>query len=691
MLARRLPEPKFEVVEFQGGLDTETPHWFVNPGQIRESQNVEIGINGGYVTNAGRHERFDGQTAPSSAVYAILEVTITGSFSVGDTITQLVSSATAVVLAVVTTETPNYLVITKITGTFDATNDLQVSAATEGTASSLAMLGGASTPLLDAQYKNLAADEYRSDITTVPGAGDILGLILFNDVLYAFRNNAGNTAAAIYKSSTSGWTAVSLGLELSFTGGGTTEIAEGDTITGATSGATADVDRVMLTSGSWAGGDAAGKFILSNQSMTFQAENLNVGASTNLATIAGDSTQITLSPNGRYEFVIENFGGAAGEDRVYGCDGVNRGFEFDGAIFAPIDTGVATDAPTHVDAHRSHLFFSFAGSAQHSGTGTPYIFSPVFGAAELATGDTITGFQVEPGVQGGATLGIYNRNRVHMLYGSDSSDWNLVPYRKEVGAFPYSIQQFGTTLFLDDRGITNLQTTQSYGNFVHATLSKNIQTVINNKKTLICASCISREKSQYRLFFSDNSALFLTTSNQKILGMTLVNLGVPVTSITSQENNAGDEKIYFGSSDGYVYEMDSGTSFDGDAIEWFMLLHFNFSRSIRLLKKYLDIVFDVQGDGYSLFNFSYEIDFATNLKPQPSSQEEQLTFSDVTWDSGTWDVGNWDGFQITPSSFKLSGSGENMSIILRGNSDYHSTVRFNAATLSYLVRRRIRN
>ena len=72
---------------------------------------------------------------------------------------------------------------------------------------------------------------------------------------------------------------------LAFTSGGDTVISVGDTITGATGGATATVCCVTLFSGTWAGGDAAGEFLIYNQVGTFQAEELN----TNKATIAADS------------------------------------------------------------------------------------------------------------------------------------------------------------------------------------------------------------------------------------------------------------------------------------------------------------------------------------------------------------------------------------------------------------------
>lgn len=79
-----------------------------------------------------------------------------------------------------------------------------------------------------------------------------------------------------------------------FSSGGTNEIAAGDTITGATSGATAVVDEVLLYSGSWASGDAAGFFVVKRDNIvgTFGSENVYGEASgaTNDATVTANVT-----------------------------------------------------------------------------------------------------------------------------------------------------------------------------------------------------------------------------------------------------------------------------------------------------------------------------------------------------------------------------------------------------------------
>ncbi len=96
----------------------------------------------------------------------------------------------------------------------------------------------------------------------------------------------------------SSWTklAVWAARTLAYTSGGTAEVAVGDTITGATGGATAIVDSIILSSGTWAGGDAAGTLNIHTQSGTFESENLNVdGKQDNIATIASDSTNNAIT------------------------------------------------------------------------------------------------------------------------------------------------------------------------------------------------------------------------------------------------------------------------------------------------------------------------------------------------------------------------------------------------------------
>lgn len=690
-----LDEPRPALTPFEGGLDTETTGWKVPPGRLRDAINYEIALEGGYRDLQG-YERFDGRPAPSDASFTILDVTITGSIVVGDTVTGATSAATGVVIAIDTypdEPTQYYLVLTKVTGTFDeAAENLEVSAVVEGNTDAEGYVDSAPTGQRTAQYFNLAADEYRDDIQAVTGEDDVWGVFMLGDDKYAIRNAVGGATAVLFKATTGGWTAVTMTREVAFTSGGTNEITEGETLTGATSGATAVVRRIQLTSGSWAAGTAAGWFTLSGQVGNFVAENLNAStAGLNQATIAGNSAANALQPDGKLDWDKSNFANPRGAERVYGADGVNMGWEFDGTYFAFIRTGMTNDKPQHVIVHKSKLFFSFDGSVQHSSEGDPMSWSVIVGAGEIQTGERITGYQVQPGAQGGAALLVACRQRHFILYGSDVSDWDLVEYRQKVGAYEWTLQAIAQALFLDDRGITDLQTSQSFGNFRHATLSTVIQRIINAKRELAAASCVVRDKGQYRLFFSDGTAIYVTMNGAKLMGMMPVTLIDEVIVACSDENTDGNEEVYFGSDDGFVYQMERGTSFDGDAIYAFLETHYDNGRAIEVMKGYEGpVTIEARGSGYAAFDLAYTLDYGRNAVAQPDFQAAEVPAAEsLTWDSGlSYDTGlSYDQTALVPTvGLDLRGEGRNISWTIRKESDYMQPLLLSGVHYRYIPR-----
>ena len=673
---------KMDYFALKGGLNLTTPPLTTPPGFATQVVNFECDINGGYSRIAG-YERFDGHAKPSDALYLTIPCSTAGTWTTGDTVTGATNGATATYLAT----SSQGLIVTKVTGTFQA----ETLNAGAGTATGAQFSGGAASLADDATYLNLAADVYRALISAVPGSGSVLGVVNFMDVVYAFRNNAGGTAADLYKSTTSGWTQVALGRELSFTSGGTYEIAEGNTITGATSGVTAVITRVVRESGSWAAGTAAGRLIFASDTGTFQAENLNVGANLNVATIAGDSSAITLAPDGRYEFDIHNFGGGLTTSRIYGASGAHRGFEFDGTVFVPISTGMTTDTPEHVIVHKEQLFFSFAGSNQHSGPGTPYVFSAVLGAGELSVGDAVSGYVLQPGNTGGGTLAIITRNRAFVLYGNDVGDWNLTVLQEDAGGLPYTIQSVGGILTLDDRGVTFLGTSQNYGNFEQATITHIVQSFMRTQLGLSIASMRVREKNQYRLFFTDKQALYITMNGQKVVGIMTEVFEDAVTCCDSSEMSDGSEALFFGSTNGMVYQLDKGTSHDGAAINWTMQLAYNNIKSPQINKRFRKIALEMTGSAYAEFTLGYKLGYGATTTSQPNDVSASTGFSaSAAWDSFTWDNFFWDGSTLGPSDFNVEGSAENIAIAISGSSDEFPPFTITGVMLHYTPRQRIR-
>lgn len=677
------PAVQYNLIQLTGGLDQVTPTLSLPAGVARDAVNFEVSITGGYSRIAG-YERYDGRLNPSDATFNGLTANITGSIVAGNTITGATSGATGVVIVV----DGSSVLYTKATGTFSVSENLLVGGVGQGTVTALNPSTGA-TAQQSAQYLNLAADVYRADIGAVPGSGPIRGVEYYNDTVYAWRDNAGATALAIYRSSASGWVNVPLGFELAFSTG-TALIPEGATITGATSGATAVLRRAVLESGSYLAGDAAGRFIFASITGTFQnGENLQVSAVT-YAVCAAAQAAITLLPGGKVETVIGNFGGSVNSTRIYGCDGVNRAFEFDGTVYVPINTGMAADTPLHIAAHKQHLFLSFGSSVQFSSLGLPYEWSPLLGAGEIALTDTVTAFLVLPGDQSTGAMAIYADDNTFILYGTNSGNFNLVSYNVGTGAKPYSAQNMTQSYVFDDRGVMNLQTTLNYGNFDTSALTLNIRPFVQQRRNLVSASAVNREKSQYRVFFSDGSGLYLTIINGKYAGAMPVQFPNAVSCMCEGEKPDGSETSFFGSTNGYVYRLDAGTSFDGQEISATLELTFNSLGSPRLLKRWRKGAFEVYGQSYAEFAVSYNLAYASTAMEQGNARSYQSNLASSFWDSVSWDAFTWDGVTLAPTEIELEGTGENISLRIASISDYFEPFTINSIILHYTMRRGLR-
>jgi len=522
----------------------------------------------------------------------------------------------------------------------------------------------------------------------VPGYGPVRGVWLYNGVVYAFRNNVGNTVCVMHKSTAAGWTSVPLGYQLSYDSG-TAVINEGDTVVGQTSGATGVATRVANRSGTW-GTDATGLITFASISGTFQnGELLKVGGHTKARAIA-DSSAITLAKDGRFVFVNNNFGGGTSTARMYGCDGINKAFEFDGTVFVPITTGMLLDAPTFIAAHRSHLFLAFGASVQHSAITNPYSWSAVLGAGELAAGEQVTGMTPHVGSDQSAALVIMTRNRIQVLYGNSSADWKLINSESDVGGYAYTQQKVGDMYWLDDRGLTSLQAAFQFGNFQGSTVTPQIQDWLRAERTRVQDSCIVRNKNQYRVFFNDRYALYLTFINGKVAGVMPILFEDDVKCSCSGEWSTGEEQIFFGSSDGFVYQMDKGTSFDGEQITAFFTTSYNNIKSPQVLKRYRKALLEMRGSSYIALQFGYELGYGQSSVIQPDYLSLQNNLGATYWDSFMWDNFYWDGRTLAPSELSISGSGENIALAVLSQTAISPSFTITGMLVHYTPRRRIR-
>lgn len=719
-----------------GGLDLTTPSLTLQPGALRDSLNFECAQSGGYSRIQG-YERYDGRSSPSAAGYTVVQVaSFTNVPTAAQVVTQAGSGASGTIVAVVTTPTP-YLIVTQITGTFNSTGALTTPGPIAvGTAVTRTV---SISSMLNAQYLAGAADVYRANIGAVPGSGAILGVVgmIFNnaDNVYAFRANVGGTAVALHKSSASGWTLVPFYNLVSFTNGGgsidvplgsggltvvagslevaspslTVESAGGITVQGELDvsdeqpepqdgdtliqgAVTATIKRVMWQSGAWAG-TAAGQFVVTNPT----GGNFSAGYATTtsgaVVTLSGPQAAITMQPGGHFEFVKANFSGQSETRRIYGCDGVNQCFEFDGDALAPIATGLSPDAPSHICFHKDFLFVSQSSSISYSGAGTPYKWGVVDGGGEIATGDIVTNLLPMPGSESSPTLGVYLRSNTSFLYGADPTTFNYVSFNTGTGALPHSAQNLFDTFVMDDLGVVTLKATLNWGNFLPSALTKNILPFIIQERSKLVASCVNRSKSQYRLFFSDGYGLWLTTVNQQFLGSAVILFPNPVFCVDEGENTLGMEITYFGSSDslGYVYQLDAGTSFDGAAVNAHITTAWNPIGTPRILKRFRAASVEMQGTAYAAISFGYQLGYGTPLIGQPLPVNAASGFSSAPmWDAFTWDNFVWDGQTLSPTDVDMTGTGENVQFTITAGTNYIDAFTINSIITHWTPRRGMR-
>jgi hypothetical protein len=408
------------------------------------------------------------------------------------------------------------------------------------------------------------------------------------------------------------------------------------------------------------------------------------------AKAGGAATQITLAPSGRYETVVANFGGGTANYKIYGADGVNRGFEFDGTTFVPIETGMAVDTPNHIAFHKQHLFLSFGASLQFSGLGYPYQWSPLLGAGELAMNAKVTNLLTLPGDQTSGALAVYTRSDTSVLYGTSSANFSLSTLNTGTGAIAYTAQNMDQAYVLDDRGIVSLGTTLNFGNFLPASLTMNLRPFIQQNRDTAAGSLVNRDKGQYRIFFSNGNALYLTVLNGKLLGSMPVQFEHPVSCCVEGETPTGDTSQFFGSTNGFVYRLDAGTSFDGDPIPANLNLVFTSTGSPRMLKRYRKASVELTGDSYTEIQFGYDLGYRTNAIDQPLDETYENDLRSGFWDSMIWDNFVWDGTDISPSEIEVNGTAENMSVRISSNSDLFPQFTVNSIIVHYTPRRGLR-
>lgn len=452
-----------------------------------------------------------------------------------------------------------------------------------------------------------SAGGVRANILAVPGIDEVKGVWCYGGAVYAFREGASKDRMS--KSSSGGWVEQSFGKILDFTAG-TTEIPEGAIITGAVSGVTATVKRVILQSGLW-DGTGVGYMVVAPSGNFNAGEALNESAGNALITPVGTPwPSITISVGaGPYQFVNHDFG--AGE-RMYFCNGGKSSgqvYEWDGTTLVPIKD--VFSKARFIGQFRNHLVVGDGSSLIISGIGAPLDYRSSAGAAEIAFGEDINGFA--PSLA--TSFVIMGKSRISYLAGNDSDDFQLLPIASTSGGFFGTIAAFGESpMYLDDAGVRKISASASFGDFRMGTITQLVEPLFRKKRkagVLPVAAITLRGTDQYRVFFDDNSGVIVYMGRKHPEAMPFIYPMQAYCATAGEVTAAAGERYFVGAEDGFVYELNSGPSFDGAAVSAFIRLNWNTLNSPNQYKRFHSVSIETDSEDAITVGMAFDIDYVT--------------------------------------------------------------------------------
>ena len=240
--------------------------------------------------------------------------------------------------------------------------------------------------------------------------------------------------------------------------------------------------------------------------------------------------------------------------------------------FGELITVSGTHYPKFAIIHDHHLVVAGAATALntifYSGTDDINDFT-VDSAGSIVLDDQVVGLKTFRG-----ELFIFCRNSIYKLQNiNDEDSIAVTPVTKNVGCVDgNTIQEMaGDLIFLAPDGFRTIAGTARIGDIELGTISKTIQPIVNDivaaSNTYDFSSVVIRSKSQYRMYYSTSTGL--VSNSYGIIGTLRQNgfewsetVGIIAPAVTSGFNYAGIEKFYHGDRDGYVYNHDTGDSFN---------------------------------------------------------------------------------------------------------------------------------
>jgi hypothetical protein len=356
-------------------------------------------------------------------------------------------------------------------------------------------------------------------------------------------------------------------------------------------------------------------------------------------------------PGGKIRHTTFNFDGTT---KVCMVDGVNKPVFWDSSdqsIYEDTDAPSDVEGAQRVITFKNHLFFSKGSNLIFTAPFDEEDYDSANGAGVINVGSRIVGMIVFR-----EQLIVFSVSRIQRVIGNTGEDFALQPITMDTGAFcGDTIQEVGgDVLYLGPDGVRYLSATERIGDFALERASEQIQ----DKLVKFFAQCdnyasvVVRAKSQYRIFRyeetlpSNLSRGFLATRfrDQDSFGVAWSELvGFKLYNSDSKLFRDKEIVVFCNESD-YIYEMESGNSFDGGAIECIFETPPIPIEDPRIRKTYYKHTLYLKPDG--AFNINVNLLFDYNqigvLQPPTTVFTSDGSLSSF-WGQSKWGEFSWTG------------------------------------------------
>jgi len=415
-----------------------------------------------------------------------------------------------------------------------------------------------------------------------------------------------------------------------------------------------------------------------------------------LASSPADNAAVTfissdVSVNGKARHIKYRIGVT---EKIAFATGLGYPFTFDDNTFQYVTGSADLENCSHLSWFKNQMCYAVGDKIVITAPFTDNDLNPANGSGVISVGANITGLQVFR-----EALFIFSAQSIHQITGNTLADFILKPVTTDIGCVASdTIQEIGgDVMFLGPDGLRLLSATDRINDFNLGVVSKPIQKEMTNliSASSSFSSVVIRKKSQYRLLGYSQSI-----STQSALGVIGVQLeGNDTAGINWAETQGfkayvADSSYYiqtetavFAESTGYVYQMESGNSFDGGNILATFSTPFIHLTDPRLRKTFYKLQLYTEPQGSVTTAVNLKLDFDTSGSVQP----ETLSLSN---DTGV--VGFFGGPLATYGTIvygsklkkifetQLVGSGFSMSLQFISNSQ-SPPFSLDTATVEYAV------